>query len=81
MSLKELKCGSIFPTIVIILEAQPGLIGTTTPSSTTTDEAGYKTSKFSPLEAIAFCPENERIKHRQSQRRRNKNTCLYGKFL
>ena len=50
------------------LFVDPTLIGTTNPSSTTTDEAGYKTSKFLPLEAIDFCPENERIKHRYFDR-------------
>jgi len=44
------------------------IIGTRNPSSTTSEKPDQKKSKFVPLEAINFCAENERIKHRYFDR-------------
>jgi hypothetical protein len=44
------------------------LIGTKNHSSTTSKKPDQKKSKSTPLEAINFCTENERIKHRYFDR-------------
>lgn len=60
------------------------IIRTTTHSSTTTDKKDHANSKFTPLESIKFCAENERIKYRYFDRvihRQGKNKSSLRKIV